>query len=158
MKPSEMTPGVYRLTAPVINPIVDKRHRHDWRLVTPTFNAGQEFIAEAHLFPFKDEQDLTAKIKALDLVAKSSRFEHQSLVVWTHDDEISDARLKRDKKALLLAALLPHLERVGDYSRPLGKAAQAALLKEAMVTIAAGKLDQAGMVELAKATLQRISV
>lgn len=127
-------PGIYVLTEAVINPILDRRTRHDWRTTTHMFATTDEFIVEY------DESyalgDATIP-PAVELRLKRARFSHHTVRIWLTEDEPRQDKLLHDRNYRLSWALAPYLQRVGDFKKPLNKAEQMVAMADDLETIKA---------------------
>lgn len=144
-------PGLYALTEAVINPILDRRTRHDWRTTTQMFAKGQQFIVEKADIYEVDEKKIPV---AMDLRMKGARFSHHCVKLWLTEDAPRQEYLDRDRNYVLSWALAPYLQRVGDFKPPMGKDQKIATFKAALEIIAAGNTDPDRMVELAQEALK----
>jgi hypothetical protein len=146
-------PGLYVLTEAVINPILDRRTRHDWRSITRVFAKGQQFILEHDDLLFVD---VTKPRQAIEVRMKGARWTHHTVRLWLTEDEPCQKRLDENRSYRLGWALAPYLQRVGDFKPILGKDQKIATLQAALETIAAGNTDPDRMVELAQEALKEV--
>ena len=76
MPNTELTPGVYRLTKDIDNPVPDRRVKDDWRK-SPTWSAGMLFIATQR---HGDPWEVGDKVPVwCDLRSAGSRWSHYVL-------------------------------------------------------------------------------
>lgn len=143
-------PGLYVLTDAVINPILDRRTRHDWRTIIRMFAKGQQFIVEKSDICGADEKTPVV----MDLRMKGARFLHHCVKLWLTEDAPRQEYLDRDRNYVLSWALAPYLQRVGDFKPPMGKDQKIATFRAALEIIAAGNTDPDRMVELAQEALK----